>query len=35
VATADGATAARALVDAADQALYIAKQAGRDRVVVG
>jgi diguanylate cyclase (GGDEF)-like protein/PAS domain S-box-containing protein len=35
VATADGTTAARALVDAADQALYVAKQAGRDRVVVG
>jgi diguanylate cyclase (GGDEF)-like protein len=35
VATAAGTTAARALVDAADQALYVAKQAGRDRVVVG
>jgi diguanylate cyclase (GGDEF)-like protein/PAS domain S-box-containing protein len=35
VATSDGRTAPRALVDAADQALYLAKAGGRDRVVVG
>jgi diguanylate cyclase (GGDEF)-like protein len=35
VATSDGRTAPRALVDAADQALYTAKASGRDRVVVG
>jgi diguanylate cyclase (GGDEF)-like protein len=35
VATSDGRTAPRALVDAADQALYTAKAGGRDRVVVG
>ncbi|HEY6759565.1 MAG TPA: diguanylate cyclase [Baekduia sp.] len=35
VATSDGRTAPRALVDAADQALYTAKATGRDRVVVG
>jgi diguanylate cyclase (GGDEF)-like protein/PAS domain S-box-containing protein len=35
VATSDGRAAPRALVDAADQALYLAKAGGRDRVVVG
>lgn len=35
VVTSDGQTAPRALVDAADQALYLAKAGGRDRVVVG
>jgi diguanylate cyclase (GGDEF)-like protein/PAS domain S-box-containing protein len=35
IATSDGTTAPRTLIDAADQALYQAKADGRDRVVVG
>jgi diguanylate cyclase (GGDEF)-like protein/PAS domain S-box-containing protein len=35
VASSDGTTAPRTLVDAADQALYLAKAGGRDRVVIG